>query len=451
MKRALIALFLLLPPLVPAQPATPSAQTGSFRLVSVHATGSRHFSEAEIIAATGLKTGESITPEQLRPIADALAAGGAFEEVSYKFGPARNGISVQFMVKDAPEFVQTTFDNFVWFTDQQLRDAVRARVPLFHGEVPSDGEMTNQVVEALQSLLASRGIPGQVRFQLAQQNLGAPIEIGAFSIEGVSIRIRDLTFPGADATQVPALEAAGRRLLELPYQRATTTGYIELNLRPVYLEHGYLKAQFGQPAVTLVVDSPSEPVVSLAIPVTAGPQYRLGAVLWSGNKAIASKELDRLVKTKPGEPANLVQMHRDLEAVHALYVKSGYLRQTAREIPRFDESIQMATFEVQVSEEGQYKFASLSLTGLEPQVRDLVREEWKMREGEPYDPGYIKTFLSAALPLMKKGAVTKVEQDINDADNTVEVSVHFDFQEPIKEPPTPVSPGNKPSGRKPGK
>jgi outer membrane protein assembly factor BamA len=111
----------------------------------------------------------------------------------------------------------------------------------------------------------------------------------------------------------------------------------------------------------------------------------------------------------------------------------------------------MASFDVQVSEEGQYKFASLSLTGLEPQVRDLVREEWKMREGEPYDPGYIKTFLSAALPLMKKGAVTKVEQDINDADKTVEVSVHFDFQEPIKEPPTPVSPGNKPSGRKPGK
>jgi outer membrane protein insertion porin family len=446
MKRALVLLLFVLPLLAQAQRP---AMAGKFRIAGIHAKGSTHFPEADIVAATGLKIGESIAPERLKTVADTLATTGAFEQVSYKFGPAGTGMAVQFLLTDAPELIPADFDNFVWFTRQQLMDAVRARVPLFHGEVPSQGEMTSQITEALQGLLASRGIPGQVGFHMREAQTGPSGSGGAFSVEGVEIQIRSVTFPGADPADLPALEAASKGLLKIPWQRSVIANYTEQKLRPVYLAKGYLKVSFGEPTATLVSENPAEPTVSLSIPITPGLQYRLGAIRWTGNKLFPSLDLQKEIKLKVGDPANLVELQRDLDAVHNLYAAKGYLRQTTSEIQSLDDSVHVVSYELRVAEGDQYRFASLELTGVEPKVRDLVREQWTLREGEPYDPGYIKTFLDAAIPLMRKGAVTQVQQDINDQERTVAVGIQFEFQEPIIVPP--ASPGAKPAGRKPSR
>jgi outer membrane protein assembly factor BamA len=417
-------------------------------VASIRVIGSRHFAEPDIVATTGLKIGESVTPERLRTVADALSATGAFEQVRYDFGPEKAGMTVRFTVSDASEILPVEFENFVWFSKQQLIDAVHERVPLFRGKVPSQGEMTTRITDTLRGLLTARGIPGEVTF-CAQ---GDPSESGTggavFRVQGVDIRIRDVSFPGAAPTEVTALQAACKHLLQTPYEESALAGYADTKLRPVYTQSGYLKVAFGHPAVTVVSTNPAEPLVSLAIPVSPGLQYRLGAIRWSGNKVFQSLDLQQQIQLKVGDPVNLVELQRGIEAVHNLYAARGYLRQNTEEIPALDDSVKVASYELRISEGDLYRFASIEITGLEPDVRDIVREEWKLREGEPYDPGHIRAFLDAALPLMKKGAVTQVQQDINDTNKTVEVGIHFDFQEPIKEPPTPATPAPAPTGRK---
>ncbi len=405
---------------------------GPFRLIAVHATGSTHFPEADIVATTGLKLGTNVMPEDFRPIADKLLALGAFEEVSYEYGPAGTGIKLEFKVSDSPHLLPAGFDNFVWFTDQQLTDAVRVRVPLFHGEVPADGEMLAEVTDALQGVLAEKGIPGQVKFELQQEKLGALVKSGVFLVEGIAIKVRAVKFAGAPASETADLEKATKPLLEMPFQRATAETFTRYNFRPVLLHKGYLKAKFGEPAATLVANNPKQPVVDVTIPVEPGLQYRLGALRWTGNKAVQTFDLDKLLQVEVGRPADAVELEQDLNAVHELYVANGFLRQYTHAIATFDDSVQVVSYQLRVNEGDQYHLGSVDITGLEPRVRARVREEWKLREGDPYNPNYVKEFLHNARTVLAQGAITQVEPTIDEKTKTVDVTLVFTFQKRAK-------------------
>src|SRR5215467_14481416 len=98
--------------------ASSVAQTGiqSFKLNKVSSSGSKRFTEADIVAATGLKTGATITADDLKRAADRLAQSGAFSQVNYRF----SGDAAQFELVDAAQFLPVTFENFIWFSDADL-------------------------------------------------------------------------------------------------------------------------------------------------------------------------------------------------------------------------------------------------------------------------------------------------------------------------------------------
>jgi outer membrane protein assembly factor BamA len=424
--------FVMMPLLVSAQKRPAGNATGPWPVVSARAVGSQRFVERDILAAAGVTSGAMATPEELKQGADKLVASGAFEQVSYRYSPAPGGIKVEFNVADGAHFVHASFDNFVWFTDEQLMEAIHARVPLFGGELPAEGDMTEQVTDALQALLHERGIAGEIRFLLHEEQQDAPARGGYFFADGADIRVRDVSFPGATPAEVPALQAAANPLLKMVYRRSTAEAFASDKLRPVFLRRGFLKVNIGRPVATLVLSEPPPSVISLEIPVTPGPQYRLGALRWTGNKAILSVDLDKLLSVRVGTPADLVALNGDLEKVSDAYKTRGYLRQTTREVPTYDDSTQIVSYEVQVNEGDQYKFNELDIEGLDARLRDRVRDLWTLREGEPYDPNYIRVFLKSAASVLGPGMVTRMQQDINDQNKQVDITVHFDLQQPTK-------------------
>jgi outer membrane protein assembly factor BamA len=424
--------FAVMPLLVSAQKRPAGNATGAWPVVGARAVGSHRFAEKDILAAAGVTIGAMASPDELKQGADNLVASGAFEQVSYRYSPVPGGIKVEFNVADAAHFVHTSFDNFVWFTDEQLMAAIHAQVPLFAGELPAEGDMAAQVTDALQGLLHERGMAGEVRFLLHEEPRDAPARGGYFFADGADIRVRNVSFPGAAPAEVPALEAAANPLLKMVYRRSTAEVFATENLRPVFLRRGFLKVTIGRLAATLVSSEPPVSVISLEIPVTPGPQYRLGALRWTGNKAIQSVELDKLLRVRVGMPADLVALNADLEKVSEAYKARGYLRQTTREAATYDDSVQVVSYELQVNEGDQYKFNELDIEGLDARLRDRVRELWTLREGEPYDPNYIRVFLRSAGSLLGPGMVTRMQQDINDQSKQVDVTVHFELQQPMK-------------------
>jgi outer membrane protein assembly factor BamA len=407
-------------------------------LVSARCEGSVRFPETDIVAATGLKSGAKVTLDDFKRAADKLVASGAFERVAYRYSPDAGGIKLVLQVEDAPQFLAVSFDNFVWCADRELIKAVHKRVPLFDGELPLDGDLTDQVTKALQEFLEERGIPGEVRFQpQSEQSGNANSGSGIFWIEGIEIPVRAVDFPGAPPADISSLQTAAKPLLGVSFRRSAAEAFISSVLQ-VYLQQGFLKARFAPPSVTLASSDPRSPAVTVSYPVTPGPQYRLGGFRWAGNHALDSSELGRIMTVKIGAFADPTAIDAALERARQAYRSRGYLHADVHAVPSYDDSMPAVSYELQVQEGPQYKFAGVELEGLAEGLRERVRDVWSLREGEPYDPNYIAKFLKAAEPLLGPGAVTRAEPTIDDQALTVEVLLHFDFQKPLKENPKPA-------------
>src|ERR1700733_9850237 len=137
---------------VTASPLSASAQApakaGTAHLDSVEVSGSKRFTSGEIAAAIGLRAGTTINRDDLQGAADKLAALGLFSNVQFHFATVESGVRVKYEVADVPE-VPVSFDNFPWFTDDELTAALKPTVLLFDGSAPQKGTILDAMSSAL--------------------------------------------------------------------------------------------------------------------------------------------------------------------------------------------------------------------------------------------------------------------------------------------------------------
>src|SRR5215469_14234491 len=120
---------------LPAQAVT-VGDTATLR--DIHSDGQKVLTEAQITVLTGLRTGAQVGRADLQNAADKLVASGLFSNVKYDFKTRNDGVSLNFHVSESPR-VPVYYDNFPWFGDSELNDAIRAELPFFDGTLPEDG------------------------------------------------------------------------------------------------------------------------------------------------------------------------------------------------------------------------------------------------------------------------------------------------------------------------
>ncbi|HEX2711579.1 MAG TPA: POTRA domain-containing protein, partial [Candidatus Acidoferrales bacterium] len=108
------------------------------KITAIKVNGSQRYTEAQIAAASGLHAGDTASREKIQAAADRLAQLGPFSDVQYRFASSKEDVTVTFQVRDAPA-TPVSFDNFPWFTDAELADALRQAVGLFDGTAPEQG------------------------------------------------------------------------------------------------------------------------------------------------------------------------------------------------------------------------------------------------------------------------------------------------------------------------
>src|SRR5512146_973431 len=164
MIKYLALLFALLQP-VAAPPARGSAPE-RLHLVRIMVTGSKRYSQEDVVRASGLAVNTEVTQDDLQKAANRLGTSGAFASVQFLFKPASGvrGVEADFTVVDAAQFLDAAFDNVPWFSESELQALVHQAVPLFTGAIPANGTMADDVKAALANILASKKLPNIVSY-----------------------------------------------------------------------------------------------------------------------------------------------------------------------------------------------------------------------------------------------------------------------------------------------
>ena len=408
----------------PSSPASPSAS----KLLSIKATGSKRYKPEPIIAASGLQPGQTVSEDDFKVVSRHLGETGAFSNVAYSFQFSREGIKLELQVTDSDRFVPARFENFVWLADQELREKLRASVPLFQGELPAAGNLADQVSDALQSMVLERHLKGHADY-LRSGAVDGPIEAFDFSITGQDIRIRQIEFPGAGSGELPALQTAAKKLPGQDYSRTPLQAQAEKNFLPVYRERGYLKASFSEAQPKVVEDSPDETLVDVAIPVSPGLQYKLLELQFSGYSVFPVEKLREFIHLETGQPANAVRLDKDIEAIKQLYGSRGYMAARIVTTPEMNDADATVKYAFQLQEGSVYKMGDLEIRGLDSVITQRMVAAWKLREGDTYDAQYPKRFMASATGLLPGEDWTiAIHESVEDKEKVVDVSLHFEHK-----------------------
>jgi outer membrane protein assembly factor BamA len=395
-----------------------------FNLARIVVTGSQRYREDDVVRATGLAVSTQVTADDLQNAANRLGNSGAFASVQFLFKPVvgGKGVEADFQVTDAEKYLPAVFENFVWFSDQELQAAVHQAVPLFQGELPSSGSMSDDVSVALAKFLASKGLPSEISY-IMSANFGGPPTAYKFKVAGANLKIRDVVLTNATHLAPEQLAKAVEPLKGTEYLRSDVAVVLEKNLSPIYQQRGYLK--FAINDIKPKVDDKSQ--VTIETTLSEGEQYRLGGVSWSGNTLISSDELAKRITLKPGSPVDALQLDRDLSQVRKLYGKFGREAVIIKPVPAFVNDT--VNYAFQVTEGDLYHMGKLEIQGVESEQAHKLEQVWKLAEGAPYDATYVHEFIANTVVKVPGHKWTwKMLEQIDDPQKTVNVRLQIKIE-----------------------
>lgn len=403
---------------------------GKFRVSRIEWVGLGQLKEDELIAASGLRAGQEADVAALDAAAERLMASGLVTRVAYRLREAGGSATVTFDVVEAKRDadIPVVFDNFVWFTREELIAAVRGELPAFDGKAPELNSAVAGVTRALEALLAGRKIAGEVEY-LSQASVGGGEAKHIFSVRGVSLPVCAVRFPGAAALTEGELAKHARQMLGTDYSQELMSGFAGSAIRLAYQQRGHLKVSFGEPGAALDAAPACKGGVAVSVAVEEGPAYSWGGAAWSGVKALTPAELDAALVIKAGELADVTKIERSLRQARAAYGRKGYLAARWRERREFSETDRRVVFHFDVTEGPQYRMGEFTLTGLSDAEAGRARAQWRLKHGDVYDDSQPHDFVNRVLPMLFKPGdkLPQVELDVRpDARKlTADVSINF--------------------------
>jgi outer membrane protein insertion porin family len=414
MHKALLVFLLLLSFL-------PAVAEEHFHLVKVLVSGSTRYQAEDLVRATGLQENSTVTRQQLDGGTKRLADSGVFASVDYLFRPASSGsgIEAQFRVKDADKLLPIEFENFVWWSQEELESALHQAVPLYLGKIGMAGTLADEVSVALGTLLAAKGVDSQV----IGQRWAAPGELPSayrIRIAGGVPKVKDVQLIGANHVSADVLARFVESLRNRDYLRSTVQKEIERTLVAVYLESGYLQFRAGDIHPAIAPDK----TLTISIAVSEGTQYKLAGYSWSGNTVVPADRLSQFIMLKPGQPVNLNTLRANLDAARKFMGKFGREAAAINPMPTF--AGENVTYRFDVSEGDLYRMGDLEIEGLDAAATQKIRDLWKLGPGSPYDNTYLPEFVKRLI-LRRQGASFTCEflEQMDETQKLVNIQLQF--------------------------
>ncbi|HEY2548278.1 MAG TPA: POTRA domain-containing protein [Candidatus Acidoferrum sp.] len=381
-------------------------------LHEIRTEGLKTLTEPQVTDLSQLQKGSQVGKPDLQAAADRLLQTGMFAKVNYTFKTVGDGLTVTFQLEEALR-VPIFFDNLPWFADSELDDVIRKKVPFFDGTLPEGGAVLDQASEAIKELLASHQLEVSIEHELLPNPLGEG-NVQNFHAEGATFTIASVKFDDPSISASHTVQQALADVVGKPYSRMTIDLFLSEQVRPIYLQLGFLKAKLGPPEVRLT-GNPNQKLsdqIPVFVPVATGPVYRWKEVQWSGNSLLSTITLTNEIGLKPGDVANGMQIEAAWDHIREDYGHRGFLDVKLDPVVSYDDEAHSVSYNVSINEGAQYHYSTMVITGLSLTAEKRLRQMWQMQPGDVFDKTQYEDFL------------TKLQSRL--ADIFGEMPVHYD-------------------------
>jgi outer membrane protein assembly factor BamA len=390
---AVFALLFALSTAVCAQ-TPPAAPASTAALREIRADGLKSLTVPQIAAISGLQSGAQVGRDELQAAADKLLQSGLFAHVRYNFQSRADGLVVTFHLEEA-ERIPAYFDNLPWFTDGELNDAIRAKLPFYDGKLPPAGAVVEQAADATGAFLAAHGLQAAIEHQVvADPNSDGNVQ--EFHIDGAALKISSMEFSDTGLNSSRMVQQQLAELKGKPYSRMAIDLFLAEQVRPIYQKQGYLRARLGPPEIRLT-GNPNQKLpeqIPVFVPVTPGSIYKWKGVEFSGNSLLSTVTLASDLNLKVDEVADGMAIEAGLDRIREEYAHVGHLDAKIDPVASYDDQARTLSYKVHIDEGKSYKFGALTVTGLSATAEKRLRDAWTIPQGELFDKAIFEEFLT---------------------------------------------------------
>jgi len=402
-------------PLVPAE--------GEVTRVSVE--GTRQIDEAAVLAAVGLRSGESLSPEKVRRDLKAVYATGFFRDVRMELEPEDGGFHLVILVEEKPAIREVNLEGNKKIDDDDIREVldVRSFSVLNRTKI-------NDNIQQIRDLYIEKG------FYLAEVEAETvPVTDDQVDVvfkieENRKVLVQRIDFSGND--HVPASKI--KRYMQtkeggfLPWLTSSGTFKREQldidteTVRYAFLEEGYVDVQVDPPKVYL---SPDKRFIFVSYHIVEGEQYDVGNVdvigdfrdeegltedavrqiiagrqvadiqeeQWRVDRGRSGKRIaieSKGPRLERGETFQASKLHLVLGNIESLYQDQGYafVNVVPMTYPNPETLMVDVTYQIEIGE--KVRIGRINITGNDPTFDKIVRREVMINEGEVYRGSLIK-------------------------------------------------------------
>jgi outer membrane protein insertion porin family len=277
-----------------------------------------------------------------------------------------------------------------------------------------DPARARRVEEAIKQMLDRKGRPFAKVSHDAKTIGGAGQQVSFVVDDGPTVKVKTITFDGNQAFSERALarrlkkvKASGFWNLSWLGDKATYTEEKwtggeddprgeQGRLEDFYLNHGYVQVRVGTPRVSYE-DGRSglfkkKPVrwMTLDIPVTEGPQYRVGDVKFEGLTVVKEEFARPLFRVETGDVYDEGRLKKGFDKLRDLYGSVGYFQWTGAPRKTPDPERKVVDVVLAMEEDKRYYVGRINFTGNHSTRDKVIRREIYMNEGDVFNTEALK-------------------------------------------------------------
>jgi len=372
----------------------------SFQPKTIQFKGAGEYPDADLLSAANLKKGAILTAAEMNDHTKLLMDSGVFDNITFTF----NGQDLVFQIIPSTTLYPLRFENLPIENDKELNDRLHKKLPLFHGKVPLQGSLLDDVRKALEEELSSKGIQATLSsapYADSKTNLFTAM---TFSISSPAVEIGEIKLTGASSEMTAKAQSVLARYKGEPYNSEGSSSQLEINLNNYYHELGYLQAATHAKAVLAPVVSGEAVAVPFAVSVDEGPQYKLAAIDLAPDIVVTQAVFDKQSPIHPGDIALPEKLRANWQYITRQYHNKGMVKVKIVATAAYDSEKAAVRYAITAEPGPVYKMGKLLMPTASDELRAAINSAWSVPAGATFNE-------SATLTLTGAPALSRLFQE----------------------------------------
>jgi len=350
--------------------------------------GDPEYSDQELLDAAGLKKGTVLSSAEMNDHSKRLMDSGVFDSLTFKF----DGQDLIFLLTPSTQLYPVRLANLPLTPGKDLDAKLHDRLPLYHGNVPTEGGLLDEVRGALEEILATRGIQATVKATQVVDLKSHKITAVSFAITTPPVVVGEIHPEATSAALDPKAQEILAKLSGSPYDTEGTANQLEVNLGNYYRDQGYLETEVRATNQTSPEIGPDSIRVPIAVSVHQGLLYKLSSVTLAPGLLVTQTEFDKTSGLSPGAVASRLVLQDGLRLIEHRYHARGYMLAQIKYEPTFDRSNGTVAFTVSVLPGDVYHLSTVKFENVSDDLRRALLHNWQMAPDDVFDETYVQGF-----------------------------------------------------------